>query len=77
MVVVFGAQVDDAWFSVAGAAIEFEQCGRGHEVAEFGVAVVAGVEIRALLGDDVADVGQVGTAVVVGGCLEGIAQLGD
>src|ERR1700716_3489667 len=44
-------RVDDRWFAVAGpAAVQLEQRGRGHQVAELGVAIVARVEVRALFG---------------------------
>lgn len=62
------ACVDDVWFPVTGAAaVQLEQRGRGRQLAELGVAVAARVEVRALLGDDVAHGSEMGPAVLVAG----------
>src|ERR1035437_5817861 len=70
------ACIQDAWLAVAwAAAVYLEQRGAGEQVAELGIAVVAGIEVRALLGDDVTHGRERGPAVVVRGRLHGIAQL--
>src|SRR3984885_11982647 len=77
-VAALGADVDDPRLAVAGAAaVHLEQCRGGHQVTELGVAVSPGIEVRALVGDDVAHGGQGGPAVVVGGRLYRVAQLVD
>ena len=55
--------------------LHLEQLHRGHRVGELGVAPVAGVEVRRLLGD-VANfhAAEVGPAVVVGGRVDALAR---
>jgi len=70
------ARVNDPWLTVAGAAAaHLEQRGRAHQIAELGVAIVAGVEVRALFGDAVAKGCERGPPVVVGGHLHGVTQM--
>src|SRR5262249_46574110 len=67
--------VDDGWFTIArAAAIQLEHGSRGDQLAELRVAVAAGGEFRALVGDDVTNGCEHGPAVIVGGRFYGVAQ---
>src|SRR5690348_9310272 len=56
------------------AAFDFEEGGCRDEIAQFCVAVAARVEVGALLVDDRADLPERRPAILVGGCIDRIAQ---
>src|SRR5262249_21554970 len=71
----FFADVDDRLLAVAGAAaVHIEDRGRLDHVAQLGVAVASGVEIRALLGEDLAYGGKPRPTVLPGRRLDRVAE---
>jgi hypothetical protein len=71
------ADVEDVLLAVAGAAaLDLKQGGCLHQVAELGISPGPRVEVQRLLGDDLPDRCQ-GRPAVVGGRLDGVAELGD
>src|SRR5215475_15065443 len=69
------ANVDDRLFALAeAAAVHLEDRGRLDQVTQLGIAIAAGVEIRALLGEDLAYGGKPRPAVIFGRRLDRVAE---
>src|SRR6516164_8284997 len=69
------ADVDDRLLALAeAAAVHLEDRGRLDEVTQLGISIATGVEIRALLGEDLAYRGKPRPAVIFGRRLDRVAE---